>query len=78
MESVDFNILTAGVTAELQSIGADVLKIRNTRDSVQMRFSYLGVEMYVTLVNCERFTKIRCGCLNDAPFNLNVSCGKNR
>jgi hypothetical protein len=76
MESVDFNILTAGVTAELQSIGADILKIRNMRDSVSTRFNYLGVEMYVILINSGESTKIRCGCLNGAPFNLNVSCGK--
>lgn len=51
MESVDFNILTAGVTAELQSIGADVSKISNTQQSVSIRFNYLGVEMYVIVSN---------------------------
>lgn len=76
MESVDFNILMARATAELQSIGADVLKVRNTRDSVLTRLSYLGVEMYVIFVNCGKFAKIRCGCLDGASFNLNVSVVK--
>lgn len=51
MESVDFNIITAGVTAELQSIGADVSKISNNQHSVSIRFNYLGVEMYVIVSN---------------------------
>lgn len=76
MESVDFNIITAGVTAELQSIGADVSKISNNQHSVSIRFNYLGVEMYVIVSNSGKFTKVRCGCLDGTRFSLNVSVVK--